>query len=188
MLCQNCQINLKHLLRIVEIKGPESWWIAKSITISRVVNQSKVNPQRPEPCHLLNIIWNVLAVLHFVLKGFVKIFLLIFEKSWVNFICNVNNYHQITVMERFDQSKMSFNCYPHCCSNISYSMVWQAIFNLNIPYNLTLHALAHSWTSFEKSDSFWINSDKFHGNRGTFKKNHNSKYLWMQKLKKYLLG
>ena len=31
---------------IVEIKGPESWWIAKSITISRVVNQSKVNPQR----------------------------------------------------------------------------------------------------------------------------------------------
>ena len=27
------------------IKGPESWWIAKSITISRVVNQSKVNPQ-----------------------------------------------------------------------------------------------------------------------------------------------
>ena len=33
---------------IVEIKGPESWWIAKSITISRVVNQSKVNPQRPK--------------------------------------------------------------------------------------------------------------------------------------------
>ena len=32
----------------VEIKGPESWWIAKSITISRVVNQSKVNPQRPK--------------------------------------------------------------------------------------------------------------------------------------------
>ena len=30
------------------IKGPESWWIAKSITISRVVNQSKVNPQRPK--------------------------------------------------------------------------------------------------------------------------------------------
>ena len=80
-----------------------------------------------------------------------------------------NNYHQITVMERFDQSKMSFNC-PHCCSNISYSMVWQAIFNLNIPFNLTLYALAHSWTSFEKSDGFWINSDKFHGNRGTFKK------------------
>ena len=97
-------------------------------------------------------------------------------------------YHQITVIERFDQSKTSFNCSPHCCSNISYSMVWQAIFNLNIPYNLTLYALAHSWTSFEKSDSFWINSDKFHGNRGTFKKNHNSKYLWMQKLKKYLLG
>ena len=24
------------------IKGPESWWIAKSITISRVVNQSKI--------------------------------------------------------------------------------------------------------------------------------------------------
>ena len=83
-----------------------------------------------------------------------------------------NNYHQITVMERFDQSKMSFNCYPHCCSNISYSMVWQAIFNLNIPYNLTLYALAHSWTSFEKSDSFWINSDKFHGNRGPFKNIH----------------
>ena len=37
-----------HLKRIVEIKGPESWWIAKSITISRVVNQSKVNPQRPK--------------------------------------------------------------------------------------------------------------------------------------------
>ena len=35
-------------LKIVEIKGPESWWIAKSITISRVVNQSKVNPQRPK--------------------------------------------------------------------------------------------------------------------------------------------
>ena len=33
---------------IVEIKGPESWWIAKSITISRVENQSKVNPQRPK--------------------------------------------------------------------------------------------------------------------------------------------
>ena len=32
----------------VEIKEPESWWIAKSITISRVVNQSKVNPQRPK--------------------------------------------------------------------------------------------------------------------------------------------
>ena len=30
------------------IKGPKSWWIAKSITISRVVNQSKVNPQRPK--------------------------------------------------------------------------------------------------------------------------------------------
>ena len=28
------------------IKGPDSWWIAKSVTISRVVNQSKVNPQR----------------------------------------------------------------------------------------------------------------------------------------------
>ena len=40
MLRVNCQI--------VEIKGPESWWIAKSITISRVVNQSKVNPQRPK--------------------------------------------------------------------------------------------------------------------------------------------
>ena len=35
-------------LLIVEIKGPKSWWIAKSITISRVVNQSKVNPQRPK--------------------------------------------------------------------------------------------------------------------------------------------
>ena len=33
---------------IVEIKGPKSWWIAKSIMISRVVNQSKVNPQRPK--------------------------------------------------------------------------------------------------------------------------------------------
>ena len=31
---------------IVEIKGPKSWLIAKSITISRVVNQSKVHPQR----------------------------------------------------------------------------------------------------------------------------------------------
>ena len=31
----------------VEIKGPESWWITKSITISRVVNQSKVNPELP---------------------------------------------------------------------------------------------------------------------------------------------
>ena len=29
------------------IKGPESWWIAKSITISQVVNQSKINPQLP---------------------------------------------------------------------------------------------------------------------------------------------
>ena len=34
--------------KIVEIKGPESWWIAKSITISRVVSQSKGNPQRPQ--------------------------------------------------------------------------------------------------------------------------------------------
>ena len=30
------------------IKGPKSWWITKSITTSRVVNQSKVNPQRPK--------------------------------------------------------------------------------------------------------------------------------------------
>ena len=29
------------------IKGPESWWIAKSIAISRVVNQSKINLQLP---------------------------------------------------------------------------------------------------------------------------------------------
>ena len=27
------------------IKGPESWWIAKSITPQLVVNQSKINPQ-----------------------------------------------------------------------------------------------------------------------------------------------
>ena len=26
------------------IKGPESWWIAKSITPQLVVNQSKINP------------------------------------------------------------------------------------------------------------------------------------------------
>ena len=43
---KNCTIDV--LEQIVEIKGPESWWIAKSITISRVVNQSKVNPQRPK--------------------------------------------------------------------------------------------------------------------------------------------
>ena len=30
------------------IKGPESWWIAKSITPQLVVNQSKVNPQQPK--------------------------------------------------------------------------------------------------------------------------------------------
>ena len=30
------------------IKGPESWWIAKSITPQLVVNQSKINPQRPK--------------------------------------------------------------------------------------------------------------------------------------------
>ena len=30
------------------IKGPKSWWIAKSITPQLVVNQSKINPQRPE--------------------------------------------------------------------------------------------------------------------------------------------
>ena len=29
------------------IKGPESWWIAKSITPQLVVNQSKINPQLP---------------------------------------------------------------------------------------------------------------------------------------------
>ena len=29
------------------IKGPESWWIAKSITPHLVVNQSKINPQLP---------------------------------------------------------------------------------------------------------------------------------------------
>ena len=29
------------------IKGPESWWIAKSITSQLVVNQSKVNPEKP---------------------------------------------------------------------------------------------------------------------------------------------
>ena len=31
----------------VEIKGAESWWIAKSITPQLVVNQSKINPQLP---------------------------------------------------------------------------------------------------------------------------------------------
>ena len=30
------------------IKGPKCWWIAKSITPQIVVNQSKVNPQRPK--------------------------------------------------------------------------------------------------------------------------------------------
>ena len=30
------------------IKGPKSWWITKSITPQLVVNQSKVNPQRPK--------------------------------------------------------------------------------------------------------------------------------------------
>jgi len=29
------------------IKGPESWWIAKSITPQLVVNQFKINPQLP---------------------------------------------------------------------------------------------------------------------------------------------
>ena len=29
------------------IKGPESWWIEKSITPQLVVNQSKINPQLP---------------------------------------------------------------------------------------------------------------------------------------------
>ncbi len=29
------------------IKGPESWWIAKSITPQLVVNQPKINPQLP---------------------------------------------------------------------------------------------------------------------------------------------
>ena len=37
---------LSTYVKIVEIKGPESWWIAKSITISRVVNQSKVNAKQ----------------------------------------------------------------------------------------------------------------------------------------------
>ena len=43
-----CSVYLPEFTQIVEIKGPESWWIAKSITISRVVNQSKVHPQRPK--------------------------------------------------------------------------------------------------------------------------------------------
>ena len=30
------------------IKGLESWWIAKSTTPQLVVNQSKINPQRPK--------------------------------------------------------------------------------------------------------------------------------------------
>ena len=30
------------------IKGPKSWWIAKSITPQLVINQSKVNPQQPK--------------------------------------------------------------------------------------------------------------------------------------------
>ena len=30
------------------IKGPESWWIAKSIAPQLMVNQSKINPQRPK--------------------------------------------------------------------------------------------------------------------------------------------
>ena len=29
------------------IKGPENWWIAKSIIPQLVVNQSKINPQLP---------------------------------------------------------------------------------------------------------------------------------------------
>ena len=29
------------------IKGPESWWIVKSIIPQLVVNQSKINPQLP---------------------------------------------------------------------------------------------------------------------------------------------
>ena len=29
------------------IKGPKSWWIAKSITPQLAVNQSKINPQLP---------------------------------------------------------------------------------------------------------------------------------------------
>jgi len=33
------------------IKVPENWWIAKSITPQLVVNQSKVNPQRPKGDH-----------------------------------------------------------------------------------------------------------------------------------------
>jgi hypothetical protein len=35
------------------INGPESWWIAKSITPQLVVNQSKINPQRPKIHQLL---------------------------------------------------------------------------------------------------------------------------------------
>ena len=31
----------------MSIKGPDSWWIAKSITPQLVVNQSKINPQLP---------------------------------------------------------------------------------------------------------------------------------------------
>ena len=63
-LCRRCLYFKQHTISkyfemIVEIKGPESWWIGvikgpkswwigKSITISRVLNQSKVNPQRPK--------------------------------------------------------------------------------------------------------------------------------------------
>ena len=29
----------------MSIKGPESWWISKYITLQLVANQSKINPQ-----------------------------------------------------------------------------------------------------------------------------------------------
>ena len=49
-LCLWCASMVVWLLdtMIGVIKGPKSWLIAKSITISRVVNQSKVNPQQPK--------------------------------------------------------------------------------------------------------------------------------------------
>ena len=54
--------NLMKYVVIVEIKGPKSWWIGKSITISRVVNQSKVIPQRLEfiTGHMTYITWLIL--------------------------------------------------------------------------------------------------------------------------------
>ena len=55
-VCESCPRRLDECTKCqsspctgtVEIKGPKSWWIAKSITISRAVNQSIVNPQRPK--------------------------------------------------------------------------------------------------------------------------------------------